>query len=175
MTDHLREVARQHPLDLSRVVTVGHSAGAHLALWAAARAKLPRESPLHRAAPLPLRAAVAIGGPGDLRDFTTYASSICGAPVIEQLMGGAPAAVPQRYAEGSPSELLPFKVRQVLIIGADDGVMPARAREAYVAAATKAGDSVDLVVVPSAAHFEVIAPTSAAWPTVRDKILSLLR
>ena len=36
--DHLRVLARQHPLDLGRVVIVGHSAGGHLAMWAAARA-----------------------------------------------------------------------------------------------------------------------------------------
>ncbi len=41
-TDKLREIAKAHPLDLSRVVTVGHSAGAHLALWAAARPKMRR-------------------------------------------------------------------------------------------------------------------------------------
>jgi hypothetical protein len=68
--------------------------------------------------------------------------------------------------------MLPFGVRQLLIVGADDGVMPERARNAYIEAARKAGDSADVVVVPGA-HFEVIAPTAAAWPTVRDAVLQL--
>lgn len=38
--DHLRALAGQHPLDLGRVVVVGHSAGGHLATWAAARARV---------------------------------------------------------------------------------------------------------------------------------------
>ena len=38
--DLVRVIAREHPIDLSRVVTIGHSAGAHLALWAAARGRL---------------------------------------------------------------------------------------------------------------------------------------
>jgi acetyl esterase/lipase len=173
-TDKVREIAEAHLIDLTRVVSVGHSAGAHLALWAAARSKLPKASPLYRANPLPLRAAVALGGPGDLKGFYEYAANICGSNVIDRLMGGAPTAVADRYAHGSPFELLPLKVQQVLIVGVNDGVMPPPAREAYAAAATKAGDRVEIVEVPGG-HFEVIAPGSAAWPTVRDKILSLVR
>jgi acetyl esterase/lipase len=172
--DYVATLAKPHDLDLSRVVVVGHSAGAHLALWVAARSRLPSNSPLYQKSPLRVRAAVALGGPGDLRDFTTYARNICGAPVIEQLLGGTPQAVPDRYAQASPAELLPFGTRQVLIVGAEDGVMPLRARDAYIAAATKAGDRAESVVVPGAGHFETIAPTSAAWPRVRDKILELL-
>jgi acetyl esterase/lipase len=172
-TDHIRALAKEHPLDLARVVVVGHSAGGHLALWAAARARIPPDSELFRASPLPVVGAVALGGPGDLRDFTTYAREVCGGPVVEQLMGGTPADVAVRYAHGSPAALLPLGVRQLLIVGADDGVMPERAREAYVARTRAAGDSVNAIVVPDAGHFEVIAPTSNAFPVVRDKILEL--
>jgi pimeloyl-ACP methyl ester carboxylesterase len=129
---------------------------------------------LYRHAPLRVRGAIALGGPGDLRDFTTYARDICGAPVIEQLLGGSPQAVPERYAQASPVELLPFGARQILIVGAEDVVMPQRSRDAYIAAALKAGDQAESVVVPGAGHFESIAPTSAAWPVVRDRILALV-
>jgi acetyl esterase/lipase len=172
--DHVVSLAKLHDLDLSRVVAVGHSAGAHLALWLAARPQLPSNSPLYRKAPLRLRGVVALGGPGDLRDFTTYVRSICRTPVIEQLLGGTPQAVPDRWAQASPVELLPFGTRQVLIVGTEDGVMPPRARDAYIAAALKAGDRAESLAVPGAGHFEPIAPTSAAWPVVRDKILELL-
>lgn len=171
--DHVTTLAKQYPIDLSRVVVTGHSAGAHLALWAAARSRLPAKSPLYQKAPLRMRGAIALGGPGDLRNFTEYASRICGSPVIERLLGGTPEAVPERYADASPIELLPLGVRQLLIVGEDDGVMPERARNAYIAAAIKAGDAAEAVVVPGA-HFEVIAPGSPSWPMVRDKILELL-
>jgi acetyl esterase/lipase len=171
--DLVRVIAKEHPLDPSRVVTVGHSAGAHLALWAAARSRLPKTSPMHRDAPLTLRAAVALGGPGDLRAFRAYDDNICGASVIDQLLGGTPESVPERYAQGSPAELLPLGIRQVLIVGKDDSVMPPAEREAYAAAVRKAGDIAEVVEVPGG-HFEVIAPTSTAWPTVRDKVLELL-
>ena len=172
--DKVRDIASMHLIDLTRVVTVGHSSGAHLALWAGGRSKLPKNSPLYRENPLPLRAAVALGGPGDLKGFYEYAAKVCGSNVIDSLMGGAPSAVVDRYAQGSPKELLPFGVRQILMVGAEDGVMPPPMRESYAAAVMKAGDRIEIVEVPGG-HFEVIAPTSAAWPTVRDKIISLVR
>jgi hypothetical protein len=32
----------------------------------------------------------------------------------------------------------------------------------------------EVVVIPAAGHFEVVAPTSTAWPVVRDRALDLL-
>ncbi|MBL4544654.1 MAG: alpha/beta hydrolase [Oceanicaulis sp.] len=37
-TDYVRTLAETYPIDLERTVLMGHSAGGHLALWAAARA-----------------------------------------------------------------------------------------------------------------------------------------
>ena len=65
---------------------------------------------------------------------------------IEQLMGGAPADVPARYAQGSPRALLP-PTRQLLIVGAEDRVMPERARDAY-AAPHSAAATRGVVVIP---------------------------
>src|SRR5579875_2539599 len=39
--DHLRALAPRYSLDLARVVALGHSAGGHLALWLAARPRIP--------------------------------------------------------------------------------------------------------------------------------------
>jgi len=168
--DYVPVLAKRYPLDLTRVVAVGHSAGAHLALWLAGRHRLPAGNVLRGESPLRLRGVVALAGPGDLKDFLGYAGDVCGDSVVERLMGGGPQVVPERYALGSPAELLPLGTQQALVVGIDDRVMPERARNAYVAAARKAGDTVDLLVAPDAAHFEVIAPTSAAWPAVRNTV-----
>ncbi|HYU42778.1 MAG TPA: alpha/beta hydrolase [Vicinamibacteria bacterium] len=64
--DHLREIAPSHGLDLTRVVAVGHSAGGHLALWLAARARLPEADPLRGKPPLPLRGVVGLAPIPDL-------------------------------------------------------------------------------------------------------------
>jgi acetyl esterase/lipase len=170
--DHVRELAVRYPVEPKRVVVTGHSAGAHLALWAAARTRLPKASPLHADSPLPLAASVPLGGPGDLRDFETYGSNICG-PGLESLLGGKADEQAERYAQASPAELLPLGVRQILIVGEHDPVMPPRSREAYVEKAKKAGDAAELLVVPGS-HFEVIAPGTEAFAAVKAKLLALL-
>ena len=52
--DRLREEARAHALDLTRMIAAGHSAGGHLALWLAARHRL---SAAHRTGHQPRRPA----------------------------------------------------------------------------------------------------------------------
>lgn len=172
--DSLRAVARRFPLDLSRVAAVGHSAGGQLALWLAARRKLGAGSPLHAAAPLPLNGVVALGGPGDLRDFASYGGASCGEGVIDKLLGGSFEQYPDRWRDASPNSFLPLGVRQVMLAGESDRIMPRRNLDAYATAARAAGDSVEVIVVSGAAHHEVMAPTSVAWPAVRDAVLRMV-
>ncbi|HEX7559043.1 MAG TPA: alpha/beta hydrolase, partial [Usitatibacter sp.] len=51
-TNHLRAVAKTHPLDLTRIAAIGHSAGGHLALWLAARVRIWKTDPLFEVDPL---------------------------------------------------------------------------------------------------------------------------
>src|SRR6266516_2333805 len=44
--DYIHTLAPTYTLDLKRVVTIGHSAGGHLALWLAARPRIPAGDPL---------------------------------------------------------------------------------------------------------------------------------
>lgn len=173
--DYVRALARKYPLDTARVVVTGHSAGAHLALWAAARGRVRPASPLATKAPFKPYAAVALGGPGDMAEFVEREKGICGPPPSASgVMGGLPAAVPENYRDGSPVSLLPFGVRHVLVVGEQDGVMPPAVREAWIAKARAAGDEARLVLVPGG-HFEIIAPGYEAGQTVRRLIAELLR
>jgi acetyl esterase/lipase len=167
--DHLRALAGRYRLDLKRVVAVGHSAGGHLALWAAARHRLPPSSTLYRPKPLPLRGVVSLAGVGDLRSFAARTPAACG-DAIPQLVG-----TPENYPQASPIELLRLGVPQRLINGALDRIVPVETGQQYEAAARKAGGDVRLTVLESAGHFEVVAPQSAAWPVVEQAVLSLLR
>jgi acetyl esterase/lipase len=65
--DLLADQAKARHLDTYRLVAVGHSAGAALALWLAGREQLPKSSPLYEAHPLPVWKVVALGGSGDFR------------------------------------------------------------------------------------------------------------
>jgi len=173
-TDFARTLAKDQPIDLARVVVIGHSAGAHLALWDAARGKLMANSELHRAAPLPLRGVIALGGPGDLRGLAKRADEFCGNGVLEHLLGGTEVEVPQHYLEASPAAFLPLGVRQVIVAGGDDRIMPPRNAEPYARAARKAGDTAELVELSGANHFDLVSPTSRTWPTVKAKVIELL-
>src|SRR5687767_1011955 len=115
--DHLRSLAREYPLDLSRVVILGHSAGGHLAMWSAARSRLAASSPLFMADPLIVSGAINLAGPLDLTANIQGYETLCRDSVITSLMGGTPATVAERYAQASPIELLPLGVPQVLIWG----------------------------------------------------------
>ncbi len=171
--DHLRLLESKYRLDLTRVVVVGHSAGGHLALWAAGRPKIAEDSPLHSAAPLPISGVVSLAGPGQLAPLRDLDNDVCGGDVIDRLMEGAPDEVPGHYAAGSPIRLLPFGIPQRLLTGAADQAIPARFAEAYADAARKAGDDATAVTLAGSAHFEVIVPGTAVWPDVKSTILSL--
>jgi acetyl esterase/lipase len=165
--DRLRAEAARWNLDTRRVVAVGHSAGGHLALWAAARAKLPPSSPLWRADPLPIRAVVSLGGIGDLDGQGQVFAGACG-PVIPQVVGAGDRERP--YADTSPAELLPTGARVVMISGELDHVMPPATGRAYVAKLQAAGDAGEAIAIPNASHFDVVIPTTAAWRVVADAI-----
>jgi acetyl esterase/lipase len=170
--DYLRDLAATHPLDLGRVVVMGHSAGGHLALWVAARKRLPKDSPVAAANPLPLRGAIALAGVLDLRQGA--AQHVCG-NAVEELMGGPPAQRAALYSQASPAEMLPLGVPQVLLHGALDRIVPVELSKDYADRARKAGDNARLQILPDAGHFELIAPHTSAWPAVLEAVQALLR
>jgi acetyl esterase/lipase len=121
--DALRSAAAQYRLDLNRIVLMGHSAGGQLALWVAARKRVPPGSPVYMSDPLPVRGAVSLAGIVDMRAFAEYGRQPCGERHI-RIMGGMPDRQPARYAALSPAELLPLGVPQVLVWGSDDTTVP---------------------------------------------------
>lgn len=171
-TDHLREAARRVPLDLGTVVSVGHSSGGHLALWLAARPRLP-DGPLSDPDPLRIRGAVGLGAIPDLAAFDALPRRACD-DAVRQLLGGAPEHRPDRLRSASPAELLPLGVPQLLVTGALDPDVPPSFVDSYARRARGTGDDVYHRIVEGAGHFEVVAPWSARWPAVRDTLAAFL-
>jgi acetyl esterase/lipase len=169
--DYLRKLTSSHPLDADRVIAMGHSAGGHLALWLAARHRIPPGSPLHFPQPLALRGAVSLAGVCDLRRGSELGLSN---GVVHELLGGTPWEVPDRYETASPAESLPLGVRQVLIHGTADDRVPYEVSEGYRDAALASGDDVDLITLPAADHFELIDPRSSVWPIVLRAVQGLI-
>ncbi|MEG3182195.1 alpha/beta hydrolase [Sphingomonas sp. LT1P40] len=167
-TDLLRSHAARLKLDTSNLVAVGHSAGGHLALWLAGRRKLPKTSPLAGGDPLRIARVVSLGGLPDLKLTAASPDNGCGTDVVAKLTGPPTASHPDVYADTSVPGLLPLGVRQDLVNGREDRIIPMRLADDYVAKAQAAGDRVAQHIVPRTGHVELIAPESAAWAaTVR--------
>ena len=166
--DALRDHAEANKLDLNRVVLWGHSAGGHLALWAAGRHKLPADSPLRSADPLRPRGVVSVGGFGSLQKWETEIRTVCGADSVPKLApattaDGAERTADQRFSDTSPDRLAPTGVPSVMLHGVFDYVaFPAIGLD-FAQDGRKAGDRVDIQIAPVAGHFEVIAPGTAAF------------
>lgn len=167
--DHLREIAEDYRLDLSRLVFTGHSAGGHLALWAAARGVLPEDSPLYTPDPLLPNGVVTLAGINDLADYRAHGPGRCGEPdTVDALLAGA------GYADTSPAALLPAGVPQIVISGERDPIVPPVLGERYVLLARAAGDEAVSIVLEEAGHFELIDPAAPAWTPIRDALLTVM-
>lgn len=154
-------------IDLARVATCGHSAGGHLALWAASARCTAAAAPPRRVS---VCAAVSLAG---VVDLDAAARQGVGGTAVPALMGGAPDDVPDRYALGSPAALLPLGVPQFLLHGLADATVPASLSAGYVERARAMGDlDAHYVPVPDCGHMEMIDPVS---PTFAEVVTRLTR
>jgi acetyl esterase/lipase len=140
--DHL---ARLAGLDLARVAVVGHSAGGHLAAWAATR-EAPR---------VPVTDVVAQAGVVDPR--LARELRLSDATVHDFLDGLDDDAL----AAFSPRERLPLSARALLTHGERDDIVPIRMSREFAAAG-----GTDLHVDPEAGHMEHLDPAHPLWQAV---------
>lgn len=142
--DHV--VSLEDPrLALDDVTFIGHSAGGHLALWAASCDRELELRPSRVIAQAPITNLVRVGEPANA------------------LMGCEPSDDPDRWAECDPMQLLPVGVPALLVHGEDDATIPvARSRE-YAEAARAAGDDVTMVEPTPGGHRSHADPRSAGW------------
>ena len=103
-------------LDLDTVVTIGHSAGGHLAAWAATRLEPA----------VPVTGVVSQAGVLDLR---AAATEQLGAGATQDFLGGGPDDVPERYDHASPIEHVPLGVPVLCVHGRDDTNVPVEQSE----------------------------------------------
>ena len=153
-------LAKISGIDMSHLVATGHSAGGHLVLWLAKQNAVP------------LRGVVPLAAVADLRRAWELKLSNT---VVAEFLGGSPNEVPDRYRAASPIEMMPLGVKQRVLHGAKDDVVPIEISRRFVAAAKKSGDDSKLIEVAGAGHFELIDPRSDAWPVVKPAVLDLVK
>lgn len=152
--DHLAVMAAAGLLPeegLARVVTLGHSAGGHLATWAAGRTapRVPVTHVVSQAGVLDLVAASGLG---------------LGGGAVDAFVGHPPG--PEDSAV-DPVQQVPLAVPVWCVHAPDDDIVPISQSRDYVAAATAAGATAELVEV-TGGHFGVIDVESQAWQRIRE-------
>lgn len=157
--DFLVEQAQEYKVDAGRIVIMGHSAGGQLALCLAARR--PQ-----------VRAAISLAGVVDLQ--RAYELHLSHDAVVE-FLGGAPSEVPERYRDADPMRFSVSNVRQVLIHGPVDEVVPAEFSRAYVAHKKKKKETVGIVEILAAGHYDLIDPWTDAWKLIEKTVLDQLK
>ena len=156
---YISQIASKYSLDSSTVLVMGHSAGGELALCLAAK-----ESTVKR--------AISLAGVVDLRQALELHLSN---DAVAQFMGGKPSEVPEHYREGDPMEFaIDRSTAQWLVHGAADDVVPSTLSRAYVEEKKKKGEDVHYLEISTAGHFDLIDPSSRAWPKVEETALHLV-
>jgi acetyl esterase/lipase len=144
------ELAEVDGLDTSTVVTLGHSAGGHLATWAAARGRF--RWPVR----VPVTHVISQAGVLDLG--SAYRDGL-GSGAVQALVGGPPGPA---YDEVDPARQIPLDVPVWCVHGLGDDIVPVSQSREYVDRARAAGAPAELVEVEGD-HFVVIDPDSEAW------------
>lgn len=157
--DELAVIAGEHPIDLERVAVVGHSAGGHLALWAAGRAGLPVGAPGASPVVIP---TVAVGQ-GAVVDLLAAAVRQLGNGAVMELLGGAPADVPARYDVARPR--LDAGPMMVSVVGTNDDIVPPPFSFDPIRP-----NAIVMVEIDGADHFDLIDPRHAAWAAVVEAL-----
>ena len=129
-------------VDLSRVVAIGHSAGGHLAAWAATRED-PRVA---------LTAVVSQAGVLDLQRARELRLSN---GVVDRFLGHHPTSV------ASPIERLPLGVPALLTHGGRDDTVPVEISERFARAS-----GATLVVEADEDHYGHLDPVNPLWKAV---------
>ena len=130
------------PVDRSRVVTIGHSAGGHLAAWAATRAQ-------------PRVAVTQVVSQAGVLDLQRAAELRLSDDVVKEFLGEHPSSV------ASPIERLPLGVPALLTHGGLDDIVPVEISQRFAEAS-----GATLLVEPDEDHFGHIDPDNPLWKAV---------
>lgn len=165
--DRAAAAADAQGVDAARTLVLGHSAGGHLAMWAAARRRLPSSAPGAGPRVVPLFA----GSMSGVLHPTTLAASD---PNVVDVFGGPPEEVDDRYAIGDPARLVPLGMPLLVLHGTADETVPSSQSQEFHDLAAAAGDDVDLQLFEGGTHVDPLEPGGPMWGIARAWIESAL-
>lgn len=157
--DLLGSAAGEHALDTGTTTALGHSAGGHLAVWAAGRAALPPGAPGAGTPAVPITGVVSQSG---VLNLQRAHEERLGDGAVQDLLGKPRL---DRYRLADPMSAIPLPVPVRALHGVEDRTVPLAQSESYVEAAVEAGAEAELEVIPGD-HFALITPGTDAWERV---------
>lgn len=168
--DYSRVIAKNYPVDIQRVAVIGHSAGGHLALWAASRNSVKGNSQVYTYEPLGLRGALSLAGIADVTSINScsaIASRIIGESIDSNDL--------TRLQETSPYHMLPITTKTVLISGDYDGIVPPAIGSAYTKKANENGNNSEHYILQATGHFDLINPDKTNWALYQQTLEEFFR
>src|SRR6476661_1691792 len=173
--DKLRDIAAAHGLGLDKVVALGHSAGGHLAVWAAGRDRLAQLGADARQVKntndgVRLTGVVSQSGVLNLAEAERLGLSN---GAVGNLLGGPSSDFPGRHRMADPMTALPLDVPVFAVHAADDDDVPLGMSTTYVDASRSGPVPARLITVPGD-HFALINPAAEAYVTCRELVGKLL-
>ena len=148
----IERLASTEGVDTSTVLTLGHSAGGHLAVWAAGRQRYA----VWGSATVRVTGALSQAG---VLDLVQASADDLGSGAVEGLLGHRATQADKAY---DPQQQLPLDVPVRCIHGRADDIVPPSQSSGYVTAATSAGADAAVEMVDGD-HFVVIDTESPAW------------
>ncbi|MDQ0754677.1 alpha/beta hydrolase [Arthrobacter sp. B3I4] len=177
--DKLRDAATEHGLDLDRVVALGHSAGGHLAVWAAGRSRLGQLRIPDADRQLQCKndgGAVHLAGvvsQSGLLNLAEAEKLNLSNGAVSNFLGGSSERYPKRHKYADPMTAVPLRTPVYAVHSTEDDTVPMSQSEAYSAAARTGGAPVQFLRVPGD-HFSLIDPKAAAYRKCRELVQQLL-
>jgi acetyl esterase/lipase len=143
-------------VDLTRVATLGHSAGGQLVTRLAADVGGDRSAAVRPALTVSLAGVLDLVA-GDRRGV--------GGGAVPAALGGHADELPDVYRASSPAQRLPIGLPVGVVLAYDDDPILLDMGRSFAAAARAAGDDVALLE-GEGDHFALIDPGAAIWPRV---------
>lgn len=170
--NYLSELANTYPIDLERVIILGHSAGGQLCLWAADHQKKKSLSNPEQFVVVP-RLAVAVSPITDMIGAYERHLSDEG-DATEKYMQCKPDSEEniQKYHEASPLHRLPTDVPMILVTGFGDKDVPMDMVLSFRDAVLEGGGTAELILCAEEDdHYVPMNSSSAVWNEIQQAIV----
>jgi len=164
--DYLRVLAPEYDMDLDRVSILCHSSGGQLGVWAAGRHKLPADSPLYVADPLPIKGVVNLGGIMNMQG--AYEGGR--ADMLVFIGVSLPNLMIPVLPTVSPYQMLPIDVPTSHFVGSVDDAWRINGIQQYAEKSIELGTPSHVFIAPGANEFDITDPCAPSWPNLVEEV-----